>query len=249
MPLFRLLLSPHLKIVDFSNSRRLGPLEVWSTGLVQIISVLPTSIEALTVTCGLERHRSLEDAISTFVCRSGLSLKSLYSCVPVSEAAIHHIAQLPNLWSWVITQGPPQTSPPSIFPPLEELRLLNKTALPWLCLFASHEEPVPQNGFIQVAPHANIRERLRLLECPDGTILDSTFLSPALKFRNLGTLYIDNRCSEGEGCVFHLTDDDMESLAAALPRLKYLQLGRPGHSNSCNTTVASCRYQPIVWTS
>ena len=31
----------------------------------------------------------------------------------------------------------------------------------------------------------------------------------------------------------------MESLAAALPRLKYLQLGRPCHSNSCNTTVAS----------
>ena len=97
LPLFRLLLSPHLKIVDFSNSRRLGPLEVWSTGLVQIISVLPTSIEALTVTCGLERHRSLEDAISTFICRSGSSLKSLHSCVPVSEAAIHHIAQLPNL--------------------------------------------------------------------------------------------------------------------------------------------------------
>jgi len=240
LPLFRLLLSPHLKRVEFSDSSVLGPLrEVWLTGLVQIISVLPTSIEALTVMCGLERYRSLEDAISAFVCRSGSSLRSFYSSVPVSEVAIHHIAQLPNLRSWDIIQGPPQTSPPSISPPLEELRLLKKTALPWLRLFASHEEPVPQNGFIPVAPHANIREKLRLLECPNGTILDSTFLSPVLKFRNLGVLYMDNRCSEGEGCVFHLTDDDMEGLAAALPRLKYLQLGRPCHSNSCNTTVAS----------
>ena len=44
---------------------------------------------------------------------------------------------------------------------------------------------------------------------------------------------MNNYCSEEEGCVFHLTDDDMGDLAAALPRLKCLQLGRPYRFNSC----------------
>ena len=42
-----------------------------------------------------------------------------------------------------------------------------------------------------------------------------------------------------EGCVSHLTDGGMGNLAAALPRSKILQLGRPCRYNSCDTTVAS----------
>jgi len=45
-------------------------------------------------------------------------------------------------------------------------------------------------------------------------------------------------CPE-DGCNFHLTDDNTENLAATLPRLECLELGTPGSSHSCNTTVAS----------
>jgi len=38
---------------------------------------------------------------------------------------------------------------------------------------------------------------------------------------------MDTYCFGAEGCVFHLADDDMGNLAAALLRLKILQLGRP----------------------
>ena len=46
-------------------------------------------------------------------------------------------------------------------------------------------------------------------------------------------------CYHAGGCVFHLTDQNTETLAAALPRLKNLELGQPCHLNSCNATITS----------
>ena len=237
LPFFRLFLSPRLKRVALYNSSVFG--EAQLTGLVQIVSVLPTSLEGLTIMCGLEEEKYLKDAISTFICRCGSSLRDFCSRVPLSETAIHRITQLPNLRSWTIVQGPPRIVPPSIFPSLKELRLLEQAALKWLPLFASHEGAILQNDFTPATSHADTRETLRFLTCLNDTPLDSTLLSSILKFRNLVTLYINTYCSEEEGCVFRLTDDGMGDLAAALPRLKCLQLGRPCCSSSCNTTVAS----------
>ena len=50
---------------------------------------------------------------------------------------------------------------------------------------------------------------------------------------------MDTYCSEEEGCGFHLMDDDMGNLVAALPLLKILQIGLPCHFNSCNATITS----------
>jgi len=46
-------------------------------------------------------------------------------------------------------------------------------------------------------------------------------------------------CSGVETCLFHLTDDDLENLAAALPHLESLRLGQPCNFGSCKTTVAA----------
>ena len=236
---FRLFLSPHLKRVILCSYEFSDIPSGQLAGLVQIISFLPTSIEDLTISCGRGDEEPLKDVISSFLCRSGSSLRRFHSNLPLSEAAIHHLMQLPHLCSWVIVQGVPRTISPSILPPLEKIHLREQVALPWLRLIASQEEGVLQNGSTPTTSHTNIRETLRSLICPGNTIIDSTFLSSILKFRNLVTLYVNAHCYGVEGCIFHLTDDGVENLAATLCRLKSLRLGQICGSNSCNTTIAS----------
>ena len=49
-----------------------------------------------------------------------------------------------------------------------------------------------------------------------------------------------NLCCDKEGsCSFHLTDDDVQDLAVALPFLVALSLGRACRFNACRTTVSS----------
>ena len=204
----RLFLSPRLKRVDLFSY---AITEALPADFIQIISSLPTSLERLAIRCGEEEDGTLKDAVSAFICQCGSSLTKLSIYVSLTEAAIHHITQLPNLRSWVTVQGPPQTVPPSVFPPLEELRLHEPAALPWLHLIASH----------------------------GSTILDPTFLSPTSGFRGLVALYVDTYCQKETGCTFRLTDADMENLVTALPRLRCLWLGQPCGFNTCKNTVFS----------
>ena len=189
--------------------------------------------------CGWGEEEPLKDATSSFVHQRGSLLRRFRSCVPLSEAAIHHLMQLPNLRSLIFAQGPPRTIPPSIFTSLERLRLHELAALPWLHLLASHKEFILQNGSAPATSHVNIRKTLRYISCPLDTTIDSTFLSSILKFRNLVALRLGTYFYRVGGCAFHLTDDNMEKLAASLHRLKSLQLKQPCGSNSRNTTVAS----------
>jgi len=233
---FRLFLSPHLKRVNLYRFAALLIPEALSADFVQIVSSLPTSLEKISIKCVEGKEGTLKDALSTLVCRSGPSLRTFYFYSSLTEAAVHHITQLPNLRSLVFAQGPPQTAPLSVVPPLNDLRLYGQAALPWLHLLALHGEGILQNDS---ATHANIRETLRELRCPVGTAVDPTFLSSILKFHNLVALNVDTYCQDREGCTFRLTDADMENLVTTLPRLKCLQLGRPCRFNPCNATVAS----------
>ena len=187
---------------------------------------MTNSLEHLTLECDRERESLLEDAISSFVCRRGSSLKTFDSDIPLSKATIHHLMRLPNLRSWVATHEPPRTLPPVAFPSLEVLRL-ESAALPWLHLLT------PPTS------RTNLRETLKFLGCPRGTVIDSTFSSSVANFRNLVGLRVEEYCSGAEGCISRLTDDDVENLADALPRLNHLQLTKPCHLNSCKTTVSS----------
>ena len=238
LPFFRLFIPPDLKLVSLYGPCTFDIPGVWLAGLVQIISILPTSLEGLAVMYGRGKEERLRDAVSAFICRCRPSLRVLRSCVPLSGAAIRRITQLPNLRSWAVAQPPPPSIPPSPFPPLERLRFVGHEALPWLHLLASHEDGTVQNGTAPVTPYTHVKESLRSLICREATIINSAFLSSVLKFRNLAVLYVGTRCPTG-GCTFHLTDDNVEKLVAGLPRLESLQLGIPCSLNSCNTTAAS----------
>jgi len=204
------------------------------TTLVRVVSFLPTSLEVLSITCYREKGdnlKNLKDAISSFACRCEPSLMSFGTSLPLSEAAIHHLIQLPNLSSWGVVQRPPHVVSTPVFPPLEELYLGDPGTLPWLHLLASRGSAESQTKLI--------RETLRCLHCPWRTIIDSALLSSILNFRNLAVLCIQAHCSELMGCDFRLTDDDMKNLASTLSRLQSLELGRPCLRDSCKTTVAS----------
>jgi len=146
------------------------------SALVHIISFLTSSLEKLSICCGQNGGALLEDTTSSFVCRRGSSLRSFDSSLPLSEAAIHHLMQLPNLRCWVGTHEPPQTLPLDAFPSLEGLCLRTTAALPWLHLLVWHgKDSVREPGFTAATSHTNIRETLEYLECPSVTTIDSAF--------------------------------------------------------------------------
>ena len=240
LPFFPLFLSPQLKHVTLCTDFGLPDIPSdQSVALVQIISSLPTSLEHLFVIAVEGKGGPVGDAISSFVRRCGPSLRSIGTRVPLLEAAIHHLMQLPNLRYWTAVQAPPRTIPTSIFPSLEQLRLPELAALPWIHLLASHGKRDFRASSTSTTPHTNAVETLKTLDCLCDTTVDSPLLASVATFRNLVTLYVRTHCHDTQRCSFRLTDEDMENFAAALPRLKNLELGQPCGSNSCNTTVAS----------
>ena len=234
---FPLFLSPYLQRVTLTADLDKAP-ESLLTPLVQMISLLPTSLEYLSVMCGDREGGPLGDALSSFSCRCGSLLRGFETSVPLSEAAINHLMRLPNLSHWAVAQEPPRIVPASIFPFLESVWLYEPEALPWLHLLASRERGALCNGSASATPHSYTRETVKSFECP-GTIVDLTFLSSVVKFQNLVILNIHTDCSTTENCMFRLTDNDIEDLAASLPRLEDVRLGGPCQSTSCNATVAA----------
>ena len=237
---FRLFLSPNLRrVILYTDSSQYDIPWGQLAALVPVISFLPTSLQDLSIMFGWGDRETVNDAISSFVCRCGPSLRSFGTSTPLSDAAVHHLMQLPGLRHWTTVQGPPLTIPTSIFPSLEHLHLCEPAALPWLHLLASHERGVLRNSFTSATSDPNIRETLKSLNCCKRIVVNSASLSSIAKFRNLVELRMHTDCSAREGCTFYLTDHDMEILAVALPRLKTLRLGPPCYFSSCNTTVAS----------
>ena len=236
---FRLFLSPHLQRVTLYADLDLFDYIPRSqlAAIIRVISFLPTSLEYLSVMYdSYWEENPLKDAVSSFICRCGPSLRGFGTFIPLSEAAIHRLTQLPNLSHWTTAQEPPQAVPTSIFPSLEHLHLNSNDALTWLHLPVTlRNSPAPATSL------TNVGGALKTLDCCWSATLGSNFLSTIAEFQNLVTLRVRTYdCSNGGGyCTFHLTDDDMEHLAAALPRLKHLRLRQPCQANTCNTTVAS----------
>jgi len=236
-----LFLSPRLKRVNFlAFCTYFGAKRNHLPLVKKVISCLPASLEDISFTCCPWNGGPLKDVISSLVLRCGLPLRSFCSNARLSEEAVYHLMQLPNLRSWTTAGKPPRNLSPATFPSLEELRL-EWAALPWLHLLAAREEGKPRNGLAPAAAimNTNVKETLKFLHCPGNTPVDPTFLSSVSTFRNLVTLYVGNGYCGMGGCAFGLTDDDVENLVVTLPSLVSLQLGKVCGLNSCHTTVSS----------
>ena len=104
---------------------------------------------------------------------------------------------------------------------IERLHLSEHAALPWLHLLVPYKLGEYSERF-----HVSdiVCKHQRNAEGPrpsSGTAISSTPLSPTIKFRDPYGLQMFDDYSDTEGFIFHLTDDDVENLAAALSRLNY----------------------------
>ena len=240
--------SPHLKKVSICMSRRwFGsniPHDILPT-IASTISMLPASnLQLLHV--GVDPCRTswpyLKDSLSSVVLRCGPSLTELNSSIPLSDAALNHLIQLPHLDTWS-TEGPPPGYPvlpsPLVVPPLTDLTLGDSAACRWLPLFKRLEHSVPTTQ--AVTPLSKMKESLKFLSVEDlsGSTIDVSFTSTIQMFSNLVTLYVEIYCYEEEGeCTFKLNNDNVAELVVTLPQIESLFLGYPCAKNTCATTVA-----------
>jgi len=251
IPYADLLFSPHLKrvsiVLPVAWKYDGVPLRVLPF-LVPTLSALPTSsLERISVQT---RHRTapwvhLKDLFSSIVLRCGPSFTEYDSPIPLSDAALDHLIQLPHLHTWCI-YGPPPTYPasslPLVFPPLRELTLGGGATRGWLSLLGRLEGgTATAQG---VTPLSKAKGSLKVLNVEDtlDIDIDASSVSTIQCFRNLVHLKWFSFCYRSEHdddkCIFKLNNDNITELTMALTQLESLHFGYPCSENTCFTTVA-----------
>jgi len=250
LPCLDLFLSPHLETILFSISLRWNgsgiPLDILPA-IASIISTIPVPALRtlhLAVSSRNTPWEYFKDSFSSVVLRCGPSLVELTSPIPLSDAAVNHLIQLPHLRTW-LARGPPPSystlSLPLAFPPLTHFTLGEGAARGWLSLFQRLEDHASATR--NVTQLSRMKESLVSLrvERRIGPVIDTSFASLIQMFRNLSHLNINVSCHSediGGRCLFKLTNDGVATLAMALPQLRHLCLGIPCSKNTCATTVA-----------
>ncbi|KAF9780746.1 hypothetical protein BJ322DRAFT_279325 [Thelephora terrestris] len=244
----RLLLSPKLTLLLFSYSSSFAePLERELSIVRPLIMELDTfPLQDLYIQWQTpeEVSRQMVPVVSSAVLQCGPALKRLLLAWPLSDAAVQHIMQLPNLDTWYAMNGPPPTSdlPPSdIFPQLHQLTLETYASLGWLIFFTTAaRRRIPSGQNPHTPPDRGPVDRLRGLRTSLPVPIDAVFMSLVMQFRQLTTLKLGTACPNAPPtCAFGLTDENVADIAAALPHLQEAILGTVCSVNSCRTTVAS----------
>jgi len=206
------------------------------------IGMFPTSIQRLCIQLGTGRQTQLTDEISAFVSGCGEELQVFSTNVVLSTQAIVHLMKLPNLSAWVTEQGPPQVTdmirhgvpdgPFSLFPSLETVNMRDGPVLRWLPLFGDSKDRSPPWTIAGEGPSA-------ITYTHPALPLDSFLISTFFPLKALVDLQINVDCLF-HTCASEFTDQDVERLAIALPKLKTLTLGDwPCSSDTCPTTIRS----------
>ena len=250
LPYGDLFSSPHLKRISICiiwSWTHTGPPPCVLSTMFSTISALPTSsLERISVHA---KHFTVpwaqfKDSLSSVVLRCGSLFAEYNSPVPLSNAALDHLIQLPHLRTWRI-HGPPPTYPSSYlppgFPPLRQLTLGEGAARRWLELLRRlKDSAVTTQG---MTPLSKTKESLKVLNVEDtlGISIDAPSVSTIQYFRNLVHLNLVGVHCYDEGknrCIFKLNNGNLTELAMALTQLGFLFLGHPCPENTCLTTVA-----------
>ena len=248
LPYANLFFSPHLKKISirswFSENSD-APRDILSavTSIIPALPVFALQSLELSVRKSGRVPGYLKDAFSPLVLRCGPSLTEFSSLIPLSDAAMDHLIQLPHLHIYLTASPPPTYSaplPPLILSPLTQLTLKEGTAQRWFSLFEHLEHGVSTAR--SVAPLSKVKESLTNLTVEDhpGTIINASFTTTIQTFRNLVDLRVDISCRSGRNyeCAFKLNNHNVAEFAMALPQLRDLLLGRPCSRNTCATTAA-----------
>ena len=251
-------LSPHLtKIIIMANVARLSgesvePLHELPDEVLPIIrstiKMLPSSLQCLYFDTGSQPETRFTEEISTYILGCGESLQEFCTNVILSTQAIVHFMRLPKLCIWVARQGPPQVTDlirhgvpdgvTSLFPSLKVLDIRNKVALEWLSLF----EAAKNRASLWIIAGNN----LPLLTYRHRTLpIDSSLVFRFLPFAHLVELTADMECFL-RPCASQFTDQDVERLAIALPKLELLALGSPCGADTCPRQFGPSSSSPSI---
>ena len=204
--------------------------------------MIPTSIQRLCLQLGAGPRTHLTEEISAFVLGCSDTLQTFSTNVELSTQAIVHLMNLPNLGTWITEQGPPQEmdlirhgvpdGPFSLLPSLQAVSMRGDPVLKWLPLFGDAKDRSP--------PWTMAGKGLATITYSHSTLpMDCTFISRFLPLKALVDLQINVDCFF-QPCPSKFTDQDVERLAIALPKLKTLTLGEwPCNSDTCPTTIRS----------
>ena len=218
--------------------------------IASTISTLPTSSLQLLVVRTRDPRVPWEyfkDSFSSVILRCGPSFMEYISPVPLSDAAVNHLLQLPLLRAWSTHDPPPccsTSSFPLAFPPLEELTLREGAIHGWVSLSKRLESGVSTTQAVTLLSKMKGSLRSLNVETLPGFIIDTSFTSLVQIFRNLVNLDVAADCQDEEGkevegqCTFKLNNDDVVGLSMTLSQLESLVLGHPCSRNVCITTVA-----------
>jgi hypothetical protein len=246
-------LSPHLTSITITTNTRVRPDETvdpWNEQLPRkvvpkmrsAIKSFPSSLQCLYIQLGNGPETRLTKEISAFILGCGESLQEFSTNLVLSTQAIVRLMKLPNLRVWVTDQGPPQVTDlihhgvpdgvTSLFPSLIILELKGEAALEWLSPFNTTNNGTP--------PWIIAGGNLPALIYRHPTLpMDSLLVSRLLPFAGLTEVFFDTECFM-RPCVSKFTDQDVERLAIALPKLEALTMGGwLCNENTCPTTVRS----------
>jgi len=246
-------LSPNLTEINITTNTFVRPDETvypWNGELPEdvvpkmrlVIKTLPPSLQSLSIHLGSGLEARLTEEISALISGSGESLQEFSTNLVLSTRAIVHLMKLPNLRIWTIKQGPPQVTDlihhgvpdgvTSLFPSLNILNIRGEAALEWLSLFEA-----ANNGTL---PWTMAGGSLPVLSYNPTLPIDSPLVTRILPFAGLTDVLIEMGCLMRPTCASKFTDQDVERLAIALPRLEVLTLGGwPCRRDTCPTTVRS----------
>lgn len=248
-----LLVSPHLAHVRlyFGDNSPERCLPVINT-LIRAAGSLE-SVEVIPEFDGPE----MQDAVSKLLLNCNPNLLSSF-CVasPISEAALLHAAQLPELREFSVRGGTPGLSDPlplTMFPSLRTI-LISTGRLPtWFEVLRHIQSKHLKDLSIDFEDNGNLsaisshlqysgihRTLTGLRICPrGGWIIDGVSIAPLLVLGELTSLTIFKACEDQ--CIFLLSDEDIEHLVKAMPKLEDLSLGTTPcpHQMPDNLTVKS----------
>ena len=258
-PYLQHFLSPHLTAIVITTNSFTQPgetVEPWDELPDEVlpmmrsaITMFPSSLQSLSIYLGDDQETRLTEEISAYVLGCGESLLDFSTNLVLSTQAIVHLMKLPNLCIWVTKQGPPRVTDlirhgvpdgvTSLFPSLEKLDMRSEAALEWLSLLEAAKK--------RTSPWIIAGGSLPILAYYHPTLpIDSSLVSRFLPFAGLVSLNL--KTGMGcfmEPCVSQFTDQDVERLAIALPKLEALTLGWPCDSDTCPTTVRSLLFLSV----
>lgn len=255
-------LSPHLTKIDINTNLLEKPYETvdpWCekipTEVVptmrSVIKMFPSSVQFLGIYLGNGQETRLTEEISAFILGCGESLRQFHSNLVLSTEAVVHLMNLPNLLNWTTEQGPPHVADlirhgvpdgtTSLFPSLEVLSLQGEAALEWLSILKTAKD-----GDLPWTMARNCLPCFRYVHS-NFTIIDPTLFSRLLPLTDLVQITIGVGCLiGGSTCESRYSDQDVEGLAIALPRLEILMLGQwPCAANTCPTTIFSLLFLSV----